>query len=222
MRFNLNFITLIKIFAIASLISCSDQPNTKLPIYPSTLEGKKSTELGKFIKDLMPQKNTYISWDWLSEDQRLVWMDDGYISVDNVLVRRALLRINVMGDVSTFLIKSKNELTWLLKYSTKNNPKFGPALIELQPGLENDNQCFGSLYEGCSFEILPSLANAGISAQEVCSPTDSLAGDRSKIYLLNAGEKKPTYMRYDHSCGSGGCSSYISILTTALLSDACK
>jgi hypothetical protein len=216
------FLILVVATSILLLISCDDTSNDKLNIHPSTLKNKKSTELGSFIKDLMPHENKSTSWGWLSEDPRLLWLDDGIKSENNINIRRAVVRINVMGEASTILMKNTNELAWLLTYSTKNDRKFGPEIMELKPGLDGSEQCFGTLYSGCSFNLLPSLNAAGVSVQEICPEIRYNTGNYAKIFLIKAKEKKPTYIKYDFSSGSGGNTSSISILLVTSIKEACK
>jgi hypothetical protein len=216
------FLIIVTATSISLLISCDYNSSDKLNIYPLTLKNKKSTELGSFIKDLMPPDNKSISWGWLSEDPRLIWLDDGIKSENNINTRRAVVRINVMGEVSTSLMKNTNELAWLLSYSTTNDRKCGPEIMELKPGLDGSEQCFGTLYSWCSFNIFPSLKAAGVTIKEICPEISYGTGNYAKIFLMKAKEKKPTYIKYDFSSGSGGNTSSISILLVPSIKEACK
>lgn len=130
-----------------------------------------SYELGRVILTLMPDRGQRtLSWDHRA-DSAVGWVDPGYKTVRNRLgefaVRRGLIRTNVLGKRATVLRQRREELWWTVTYLTKGPPKFGPEKILLDPGGLSD-VCFGTLYEGCEYDPLPSLRAAGIRAKQVC------------------------------------------------------
>lgn len=170
-------------------------------------------ELGRLILLLMPENGqTSIPWDHRSESA-IKWLDAGYVrQKDRLLgehaVRRGLIRANVMGQQATVLKKGKEELPWTVIYWTSGPEKFGAEKILLEPGGPSE-PCFGSLYEGCSFDVLPSLAAAGISATRLCRQRQQ--GAELSGFTLSHPNRGSIQLRVMDDGGSGGQSTSLEL-----------
>ena len=173
-----------------------------------------SLELGSVVLLLMPDRNQKrIGWDHRSES-KIIWIDNGYARVNrpdgkSASVRRGLVRTNILGKPVTVLRQRREELWWTVTYETSGNERHGPEFIEVSPGTPNET-CFGSLYEGCSFEIEPSIRSAGIKLTSVCD----IGGGSYKMkgYTVSHPTKAEIQMRVTDSWGSGGASTNIELL----------
>ncbi len=139
-----------------------------------TLNGYRSFELGEAILLFMPDKNMdSISWDYRL-DSPISWLTDGFKKEEKTKFfrRHGLMRINVMGTPASVLKKTKEEMPWVVTYSTENQSALGVESILLSVGengiSSNLNRCMGSLYENCSFDAEKSMSAVGITYQKVC------------------------------------------------------
>ncbi|USX08239.1 hypothetical protein [Paraburkholderia fungorum] len=197
-------------------------------IYPESLQGTASFELGSVILALMPSPNQQqIGWDWQA-DSPIQWQN-GYTLNPGATrsYRNGVLRINVMGDVSTVLRQRTDELGWTVTLYTDAPPKFGPDSISFEPGLTGRDACFGTLYDGCDFNPLPSLQHAKINARLLCQFDESGRPNPSnanftRTYRVSAEGKAPTLMQWQRSSGSGGSTSTVTLLLKATPAQACK
>jgi hypothetical protein len=119
------------------------------------------------------------------------------------------VRVNVMGTPSTVLHKKKEELGWSITMQTDGPPKFGPQTIEIMPGFDGGNQCFGSLYDRCDFDPLPSLKQASIQTELLCK--DGVPGNETRVFRLTAEEKQDATLVVMDSGGSGGSSTTLTL-----------
>jgi hypothetical protein len=198
-----------------------------LDIFPQSLQGTKSYELGAVVLAMMPTTKTQIGWDWQS-DSPVAWQN-GYTQNPGASrsYRDGYIRINVMGEVATVLRQRRNELGWTVEMYTDGPPKFGPEAISFFPGNNAGGQCFGTLYEGCIFNPMPSLTRAGIVAQLLCQfdesgrPTTS-NGNSTRTYKLSARGKVPVLFQWSESEGSGGGSTTATLVLKQTPSQACK
>jgi hypothetical protein len=177
----------------------------------SSIRKAKPFELGQAVLLLMPDRQQeVIDWDFRSESD-IVWIDNGYVmerlANDNeIAIRRGLVRINVKGKTSTVLRQRKQELSWTVQFETTEPPKFGVAEVWLYPGTPKET-CFGSLYEGCSFEVIPSLKIAGISWKEICKY--NRGQEQLRGYILRHPQRADTQALVMNSGGSGGDSTSV-------------
>lgn len=174
-------------------------------IFPSSLSGKKSVELGDFIRASMLEKGESLGWDWRANSD-IDWQD-GITQVNSTGYshRDGVARINVMGVRSSVLKNRKDELGWRVSLRTMQPIKFGPESIELSP-----LDCFGTLYDGCSFDPAESLKTAGIETKKVCSV--HLNGSNfSDTYLIRYSGKEDMLLTWTNSGGSGGESSGVTL-----------
>ena len=168
----------------------------------------KSEELGKVVLLLMlDRQQNSIPWDHRAESA-IRWIDNGYVTErrsnrPDIAVRRGLIRTNVLGIPATVLRQRRQELWWTVRYVTVGPAKFGVEEMWIAPGTPWE-VCFGSLYEGCEFEVLPSLKAAGIISEELCrysKGTEMLRG-----YILRHPQRNQTQLQVMISGGSGGFS----------------
>lgn len=194
---------------IASVVLCvllpmpliSAAESSQEAIFPSSLSGKPSVELGEFIRASMLEKGENLGWDWRANSD-IDWQD-GITQVNSTGYshRDGVARINVMGVRSSVLKNRKDELGWKVSLRTMNPVKFGPVSIELSP-----LDCFGTLYDGCSFDPATSLKTANIETKKICSI--HLNGSNfSDTYLIRYSGKEDMLLTWTNSGGSGGESS---------------
>ena len=197
---------------------------SQLPLFPDVLRlsSAKSIELGDLIRALMPSQNEGLDWGWGS-NTGIVWLDSGYTSIRNESIRRGVARVNVLGEISTVLKTERFELGRLVTLSTTMPAKFGPQAVTIAAGLDYEYQCFGSLYSGCAFDVLPSLRAANVEAKEVCKRNDANTnGFPMAVYLLSSNGKALASLLHVVSGGSGGVSSYVRLWFTADYESVCR
>ena len=146
---------------------------------------------------------------------QIFWITDGYKDSS----REGLLRVHVQGKKSYVLKKEKYELAWTVRYATHSNPKFGVESIDLFPGVPNEI-CFGTLYDGCSFDPIHSIKAAGISAREICERSKS----QQKIigYQLSHPNRQGTLARWEEGWGSGGKESSFKLVFSVSSANLCN
>lgn len=210
---------------VVSLVLCvlisipvtAEAGSSREAIFPSSLSGKKSVELGEFIRASMLEKGENLGWDWRANSD-IDWQD-GITQVNSTGYshRDGVARINVMGVRSSVLKNRKDELGWNVSLQTMKPAKFGPEAIELSP-----LDCFGTLYDGCSFDPASSLKAAGIDTKKICSV--HLNGSNfSDTYLISYSGKEDMLMTWGNSGGSGGEASSVTLRLNSEISqnDAC-
>ena len=208
---------LLHLLATCPLIAHSQVGLTRLLERPSH-------ELGTAIVLLMPDRGTkQYFWDHRANSD-VVWFDDGYRTEnwkngEVAYARRGLLRVNVHGRVSTVLKQRKLELPWTIRYESKGNPKFGVETISLAPGLPEE-PCFGSLYENCAFDVLPSLRYAGIVARQFCKSDGTQYSHVG--FKITHPSRAPALMIHKTGWGSGGRDSSIELRLGTESSSLCE
>lgn len=197
---------------------------SQLPLFPDVLRfsGAKSLELGYLIRAFMPSSTDELEWGW-GLNTGVVWLDSGYKTRGDESIRRGVARVNVLGEVSTILKTERFELGRLVTLSTTMPTKFGPQAVTIAAGLDDEYQCFGTLYTGCAFDVLPSLRAANVEAKEVCKRNDANTnGFPMAVYLLSSNGKALASLLHVVSGGSGGVSSYVRLWFTADYESVCR
>lgn len=214
---------------VVTLTACEQQKQASAevgaePTYPQAAQKAGVLELGAAVSLLMPDKGAQ-SIDWSHRaDSAVLWVTDGF-ATDNwanentVTAREGLLRLNVLGSYAHVLKQRKFELAWTVRYSTISNPKFGVETITLSPGVPNE-PCFGTLYDGCSFEVLPSLKKAGLTVKQICEKKE--AQEYIVAYLVTHPQKKPTNVILTDSGSNIGSSSSIEMNLAASNAALCN
>lgn len=181
------------------------------PVYPKSLQGTKSLELGELILLLIPDTPAdQFGWDY-RVNSPITWLTNGVEYGGMSATRRGVVRVNIGGKKATVLRQKTEELGWSVIYKTDGNPNFGPAEIEIKPGgVAPEDICFGTNFDGCAFDApLPSLSAAGIVATPICEKTS--LGEEYKAFLLKHLDRRPTVMVMVTGGGSGGVSSSITL-----------
>lgn len=182
---------------------------SELPTYPASVTSLPRLELGQAILMFMPKlEQPSLGWDF-NADGPIAWITDGYQDDEhrNIVTREGLLRVNVLGSPTTVLHKIKHELVWHVRYSSSAPAKFGVESINLQAGETDDGGCFGTLYNGCSFDPRASMKAAQIQYSEVCKHKSG--GDSVSIFRLVYPGRVPMLLKWSTSGGSGGESSWL-------------
>lgn len=194
------------------------------PVFPTTVKNLKMYELGNAILLFMPDKNqNKVDWSYRANSP-IYWIDDNYSAVtknDGAIqyLRSGLMRINVKGNVSTFLKKQQHELAWTVTYKSVGLPKFGVESIELNPGTP-ESVCFGTDFDGCSFDPQASLNSSKISFTKLCEKKEY--DDFEIAYQLSHPNKKKVFGVWSHGGGSGGVWSSFKIVLSDSQSTLCK
>lgn len=184
-------------------------------IYPASLRGSSSIELGQLVLLLMPEnKFSHIGWDHQA-DSPIIWKTRGFDTTNwadgtEHSIRNGIVRVNVLGRPSTVLRERVAELGWTVEYITSQNPKFGPEEIEISPGVPGES-CFGTNYSGCDFDApTKSLLAAGVQIREICRSAE-ITGER-RAFFLSHPQRQPTIMMWMRDGGSGGVSASVKLL----------
>ena len=191
-------------------------------VYPTTAQSLKPMELGEAILLLMPDKGAkWIGWDHRAESN-ILWLTEGWESrrpKENSIFRDGLMRIHVKGKVSTVLKKQKHEFAWTVSYSSKGNPGFGVEEILIEPGTGKEF-CFGSLYDGCSFDPQPSLTASGIRFKKLCENNGTQF--TVIVFELTHPNRSATMLRWVEDRGSGGVHNSVTLSLSPQAGELCK
>ena len=213
---------LVAIFLTFGYLQFSPRtPKTEVNVYPDSVKKLSSLELGEVMLFLMPTKDiNFIDWGYLS-NTKILWLDDSYKSTNTPQgtynSRNGLIRVNVMGNVSTVLKKQTVELAWSVIYESYANPKFGVEVITIKPGTDDsDGSCFGSTTDNCSFNPIKSLDFAKIKYRQICKSSEKVG------YQLSAEGKKTIRAAWINSTGSGGTSSWVELYMNPNKDDICE
>ena len=87
----------VVLFVLLPIPLISAAESSKEAIFPSSLSGKPSVELGEFIRSSMLEKGERLGWDWRANSD-IDWQD-GITQVNSTGYshRDGVARINVMG-----------------------------------------------------------------------------------------------------------------------------
>ena len=173
-------------------------------VYPPVLQGTKSLELGELVLLMMPVSDAeQIGWDY-RVDAPIAWQTNGYAELPGGItyIRQGFARVNIQGAKATVLRQKVTELGWAVTYSTHQPPKFGPHEIDIRPGGDGDDTCFGTNFTGCDFdEPLASLVAAGIHVKTLC--TKQSGANKISAFLIAHPNRKPSVLVWETSGGSG-------------------
>ncbi len=214
---------LLTIGFMVCFASCSRQHEE---IFPISLQGRKTFELGELVLLLMPDAaQEMVGWEHRSNSD-IQWITSGYTqrevaNGETEYYRDGMARVNIKGKISTVLRERVAELGWLVSYRSASPPKFGVESIHLVPGTREES-CFGTNYEGCWFESpVKSLSSASITPKLLCSVEKGSEG--VKAYELQHYGKRSVVLYWHESGGSGGSSSWLVLnLRQAPSKDLCR
>lgn len=191
----------------------------KKDVYPKAAENLISMELGEAVLMFMPPNNMqFVEWMFQSNSPKINWLDDAYKTnkEGSYSSRTGLMRVNVDSVKSTILKKNNMELAWSVVLESYGNPKFGPEVITIQPGVvDGDANCFGSTTSNCTFNPFKSLSDANISAIKLCE------NSRKVGLRLSAKGKRDVDAVWITDGGSGGENSWLELFILNERKDIC-
>ena len=174
------------------------------PVYPAVLMGRPRLELGEFILSAMPENGDVDSagwpWGWQSEAPSIAWHAE-LSEEEGGIKREGIMRLSVMGDVATGSRETAQELGWDVVLSSTGNVAFGAERVSFEP-----HDCFDVMGGECTFNSLPSLKNAGITAHLQCF-SHSVLGERA-VYLIQHEKRAPLLLSWETMRGSDGDSQH--------------
>jgi hypothetical protein len=177
-----------------------------LPVDPPTAQALEPISLPDLIfLALPPPGERYSGWDRMLDAPSILWVTPGFSSPPNrpeLTERVGLARVRVDGAASTILLQSREELAWSITLSSENNPALGPEKIEIEPGTPEDD-CFGSLTDGCSFTVQQAIASTRFHSEAVCTPNVVLM-DTNEVFKITADDREPQLLVYSDSKGVSG------------------
>lgn len=166
-------------------------------------------ELSTFLANALPDDGfAAMGWDYLSDSPNITWKTDG-VAYGHTAIRFGVARLRVGGVSSQILRQSWQELPWTITLLSSGNPSHGPREIDIGPGGEGDNSCFGVGAKGCVFSASQALRSTLLKSSLLCRP--SSGADTVGVYSVSTGDKKPSLVVFLTSGGSGGSSSSLSI-----------
>lgn len=182
-----------------------------LSVMPRLLEGKESYEVAELIEALMQPKGGSDSfpWDTLA-NSGIVWSPDGISYVDGAAVRNGLVRVNVLGTVSTILRSRVEEIFWRIGLAGLQSPNVEADVIAIEPGGVGDFSCFGIGSTSCSFDIEESLEAIGLDydKERLCSVSSQRGLD---LYTIRKAGYRNMYVAQETDAGSGGAKTTLSM-----------
>jgi hypothetical protein len=179
-----------------------------LPPDPESVAPLPRFELGEALALFMPASGGGIEWEF-NATAPVFWKTDGFetSASESGWRRVGLLRVDVLGTVSTVLRQVKHELAWEVVYATEAQSKFGVETITLQP-----LDCFGTTNTGCTFDPRPSMKKAGIAVVERCFSGDENNG--IAVFDMTYPGRRPMQLRWINSAGSGGAATWLEMRPT--------
>jgi hypothetical protein len=138
-----------------------------VPVYPRSAKDLRSIELADLVSLAMPPNGfEKLGWDHLSIAPNIAWQTEGTKDAPGEkTVREGLARVTVAGVRSTVLRQTREELAWTVTLGTDASYKFGPRWIMIEPGFTPGNQCFGALYDGCTFTSAQALSGSKLKSK---------------------------------------------------------
>jgi hypothetical protein len=199
------------IVAVLALAGCHSKPTAPaLPIEPKSLSALDPVNLQSLVLAALPPSGSQLfQWDSMLQAP-VSWTTDGFTRTETgVLIRDGLARVRVNGRVSTVLKHVKEELPWTVEMDTTGNENHGPQEISIKPGGNDADQCFGSLYDNCTFTPDEALRSRDFSAKYLCQvgPLNYY----KRYYLLTAPDRSAVLAAYEHDEGSGGVSTELTL-----------
>lgn len=185
----------------------------------AVIENDHGIELGAFVRRLMVPRGQRTSWV-LHRMSDISW---GKIvhPAPGEFRRRGKLAINVRG-VSPVRVRGDaiEPLMWSIVLRGKSGNVEVPTSIDISEG-----NCFGSDYEHCTFRVMPSLIEAHIKAEILCTSPDFKWGNGVKMLRLFGKGLRPVDLFYFVSSGSGGSVNWLQLYwccDVAAFAQACE
>jgi hypothetical protein len=191
-----------------------------LPVFPPTAKNLRRIELADLVALALPPKGfESLAWDYLANEPAIAWQTQG-VAEDTPLHefdRRGVVRVSVGGKTAVVLHQAREELAWTLTLATNGNEKFGPKRISIQPGVFPDNRCFGTPFDGCTFDAKQAIAS--VKSKLVCR--FPVIGDEYQVYSISTADKDASLLVYHSGSGSGGVEADLEIRPLSDQSTAC-
>jgi hypothetical protein len=199
-------------------VSLFDRPTDTLPVFPPTAKNLPRVELADLVALVLPSKGfENLGWDYLASESAIAWQTQGVETANDTSYRRGIVRVNVGGKTATVLHQVREELAWTLTLATNGNEKFGPKSISIQIGAFPDDLCFGTLFDGCTFDAQQAIAS--VKSKLVCR--FPVVGDEYQVYSISTANKDASLLVYHVGRGSGGVESDLEIRPLSDQSTAC-
>ena len=197
-------LTGLAVVAALALDACKPTTTTPaLPIEPASLGTLEPVDLPTLVLAAMPPAGSQLlGWDHMLRAP-IRWATDGFTTTETgAIIRDGWARVRVNGRVSTVLKQVKEELPWTVELDSTANENLGPQEISIKAGGNDQNQCFGSLYDNCTFTAVEAFQSSALKAQFLCQ-TGPL-NDYKRYYLLTAPGRAAVVAAYEYGGGSGG------------------
>jgi len=214
------YVAAIFVAALVAAVSVSlfNRPTDTLPVFPPTAKNLPRVELADLVALALPPKGfENLGWDYLAKERAIAWQTQGVETDNDASYRRGIVRISVAGKTATVLHQVREELAWTLTLATNGNEKFGPKSISIQIGAFPDDLCFGTLFDGCTFDAQQAIAS--VKSKLVCR--FPIIGDEYQVYSISTADKDASLLVYHSGGGSGGVESDLEIRPMSDQSTAC-
>lgn len=184
-------------------------------LIPISAHALQPAELSDLLARILPANGfESLGWDDLVDDPNIQWKTDGVAQRSGlsgqpvISYRDGVTRILVNGRPSRLLRQHWQELGWTITLRTEGNARFGPKLIEVQPGVSG-SACFGTNAEGCTFTADDVLRSKLLQATAVCE--SHWGEERYAAYSVSTPGKQASLVVFRTSGGSGGSTSWMDV-----------
>ena len=197
-------------------------PRSVSAVFPASAATAPVVDLPDLLVSLLPDEGfSQIAWTFAASNPRIVWQTNGVSADGSSTVRVGYVRVRVAGKTLTVLRQTVEELAWSVALRTTESKKFGPRTIEVSPSVASpEGQCFGTLFEGCSFKPTDALRSAALAVRSICE--SGSFGDHKEAYAVAANGKKESLVVFTSSVGSGGETTSIKIAPMSNSPDVCR
>jgi hypothetical protein len=216
------YVAAVCVAAVAAFafVYFSAGPSETVPVFPATVKNLRRMQLADLVALALPPKGfENLAWDYLANEPAIAWQTQGVVE-DTALHefdRRGVVRVSVGGKTAVVLHQAREELAWTLTLATNGNEKFGPKWIAIQIGVFPDNLCFGTLFDGCTFDAQQAIAS--VKSNLVCR--FPVIGDEYQVYSISVANKDTGLLVYHVGRGSGGEESDLEIRPLSDQTTAC-
>jgi hypothetical protein len=195
-------------------------PSDTMPVFPPTAKSLPRVELADLVALVLPPKGfENLAWDYLANEPAIAWQTQGVEFDNDTDYRRGIARVSVSGKTATVLHQAVEELAWTIELATSGGAaRFGPKWISIAPGVLPDNQCFGTLFHGCTFEAQQAIAS--VKSKLICRLPVPRALDQ--VYSIWTPDKDTSLLVYHYEGGSSGEEFELEIRPMSDQSTACN
>lgn len=214
--------TLVPICAWAK----GDTSVSGLSVDPPLAKSLHPLELGELLLAATELPRDSIPWDFLSEKTDYVlWLTNGIKEEHHAkdwYRREGLVRVHVMDQWSTVLRNTKMELSWHFNLVAENSSRYGAQEIDIAPGpSQGDGACFGTIYNGCTFNPTPSMTKVGLHPVQYCENRID-AENGTKFFDVSYNGKSRFILGWASSGGSGGATTDLEIYPLSRKTEVCS